>query len=328
MKKVIALVLSVVMAFSMVACGGAEPTVETHNLQIGRVQGAAHGTKCFASVTAVVEGDKIVAAYIDEYQYMGAADVTGVPNSENLAANLAEGKVLASKRAVNEYYSEMMAAAGSTVTIAANYDAIQAHVAGKTIAEVEALATGDAQAAIDAVAGATLADTAGYLAVVAEAAKAAQANAVITYEGSLENLVMKHTLGAAHGTKCFAEVTVLTDGEKIAAAFIDEYQFMGAADVAGVPNSENLAANLAEGKVLASKRAVNEYYSEMMAAAGSTVTIAANYDAVQAHVAGKTIAELETLVAGDAQAVVDAVAGCTLADTAGYINVIIATAKA
>ena len=65
-----------------------------------------------------------------------------------------------------------------------------------------------------------------------------------------------------------------------------------------------------------------------MAAAGSTVAIDKNYDAIQAHVAGKTIAELETLVAGDAQAVVDAVAGATLVDAAGYIQAVIDVAKA
>ena len=63
-----------------------------------------------------------------------------------------------------------------------------------------------------------------------------------------------------------------------------------------------------------------------MAAAGSTVTIAANYDAIQAHVAGKAIADLEAEIAGELAA--DAVAGCTLVDAAGYIRVILEAAKA
>ena len=95
-----------------------------------------------------------------------------------------------------------------------------------------------------------------------------------------------------------------------------------------VPNAENYTASLAEGVKLISKRADTAVYSEKMAAAGSTVAIDANYDAIQAHVAGKTIAELETLVAGDATAVVDAVAGATLVDAAGYIQAVINVAKA
>ncbi|MBR5521576.1 MAG: FMN-binding protein [Oscillospiraceae bacterium] len=326
MKKIIALALSVVMAVSMVACGGAK--TETHELKMSRVLGAAHGTKCFTTVTAVVEGDKVVAAYIDEYQFMSGDELKSVPNAENYVASLAEGVKLVSKRADTAVYSAKMAAAGSTVAIDANYDAIQAHVAGKTIAELETLVAGEATAVVDAVAGATLVDAAGYIGAVIDAAKAAQTATAVTYEGSLDALVLKTTLGAAHGTKCFAETSVLTDGEKVVLAYIDEYQFMSGDALVGVPNSENFTASLAEGVKLVSKRMDTAVYSEKMAAAGSTVAIDANYDAVQAHVAGKTIAELETLVAGEATAVVDAVAGATLVDTAGYIGVIIETAKA
>ena len=52
MKKFIAMVLTVVMALSLVACGGEK--VESHELKMGRVLGAAHGTKCFATAVAVV----------------------------------------------------------------------------------------------------------------------------------------------------------------------------------------------------------------------------------------------------------------------------------
>ncbi len=326
MKKLLALALSAVMAISMVACGG--ETVETHNLQIGRVQGAAHGTKCFASITAVVEGDKVVAAFIDEYQYGAADSMAGVPNATELAANFAEGKVVYSKRVNNAAYSANMANAGSTVELAANYDAIQAHVAGKTIAELETLVAGEAEAVVDAVAGCTLVDTKGYITVIVEAAKAAQANTAVTFEGSLEGAALKTVLGAAHGTKCWAEISAFVVGDKVVCAYIDEYQFGAADSMTGVPNSAELAANLAEGKVLYSKRVNNAAYSANMANAGSTVELAANYDAIQAHVAGKTVAELEALATGDAQAAIDAVAGCTLADTAGYIGVIVEAAKA
>ena len=132
MKKLIALVLSAVMAFSLVACGG--ETVESHELKMGHVLGAAHGTKCFAEVAVLTDGTNVVLAYIDEYQFMSGDELISVPNAENYTASLAEGVKLISKRVDTKVYSEKMAAAGSTVAIDANYDAIQAHVAGKTIA--------------------------------------------------------------------------------------------------------------------------------------------------------------------------------------------------
>ena len=169
MKKIIALALSVVMALSLVACGG--ETVETHELKMGRVLGAAHGTKCFATAYAVVEGDTIVAAKVDEYQFMSGDELISVPNAENYTASLAEGVKLVSKRVDTAVYSNNMATkAGSTVAIDANYDAIQAHVAGKTIAELETEIAGEMAA--DAVAGATLVDCAGYIGVIVNVAKA------------------------------------------------------------------------------------------------------------------------------------------------------------
>ena len=170
MKKIIALALSVVMAVSMVACGGAK--TETHELKMSRVLGAAHGTKCFAETSVLTDGEKVVLAYIDEYQFMSGDALVGVPNSENFTASLTEGVKLVSKRMDTAVYSEKMAAAGSTVAIDANYDAVQAHVAGKTIAELETLVAGEATAVVDAVAGATLVDTAGYIGVIIETAKA------------------------------------------------------------------------------------------------------------------------------------------------------------
>ena len=323
MKKLIALVLSAVMALSLVACGG--ETVETHELKMGHVLGAAHGTKCFASVTAVVEGDNVVAAKIDEYQFMSGDELISVPNAENYTASLAEGVKLVSKRVDTAVYSNNMATkAGSTVAIDKNYDAIEAHVAGKTIAELETEIAGEMAA--DAVAGATLVDNAGYIAVIIEAAKAAQAQEAVTYTGSLDALTLKYGLGAAHGTKCFAEVTVLTDGTNVVLAYIDEYQFMSGDELKSVPNAENYTASLAEGVKLVSKRVDTEVYSAKMAAAGSTVAIDANYDAIQAHVAGKAIADLETEIAGEMAA--DAVAGATLVDCAGYIGVVVSVAKA
>jgi hypothetical protein len=81
--------------------------------------------------------------------------------------------VLASKRTNAEYYSEhMKEEAGSTVALNKNYDAIQTYVTGKTIAELEATLAGTTkEQMVDAVSGATLADTYGYTSAIVAAAK-------------------------------------------------------------------------------------------------------------------------------------------------------------
>ena len=132
---------------------------------------------------------------------------------------------------------------------------------------------------------------------------------------------------AAHGTKSFAVITVAMEDGKIADAHIDEFQMLTAGEAVGVPNSEAMIP--VEGQVLASKRVNAEMYSNNMKKAGSTVAINANYDAIEAYATGKTVAELEAEVAGkDAAAMIDTVAGCTLADTLGYVNGILEAAKA
>jgi hypothetical protein len=99
--------------------------------------------------------------------------------------------------------------------------------------------------------------------------------------------------------------------------------------MSGVPNSdESFGTNVIEGKILVSKRVNNDGYSAGMATkAGSTVMIADNYNFIQDYVTGKTVAELEKLVAMSPEEVVDAISGATLADSQGYIKSIIAAAK-
>ena len=134
---------------------------------------------------------------------------------------------------------------------------------------------------------------------------------------------------AAHGTKCFAVLTVAMQGDVIADAYIDEYQFM-AADSIGVPNSDaDFGQSFPEGKVLASKKVNAETYSANMAAkAGSTVSLTDNYAAIENFVTGKTIAEVEASFEGKTAAeAVDVVSGCTLVDTLGYVNGLVEAAK-
>ena len=170
MKKILSLLLVVCMMLPVFAM--AEAPAE---IKLGQVQWAAHGTKCFAVMTVVLQGDVIVAAHIDEYQV--GAGMVGVPNSENGFGGFADGKVLYSKRVNAEAYSTNMQKAGSTVALDVNYDLIQAFVVGKTVSELEAAIAGfggDATKAVDAVSGATLVDTLGYLQGLLAAAKAAK----------------------------------------------------------------------------------------------------------------------------------------------------------
>ena len=175
MKKLLAILLAAMLLLS------AASAFAEGEIKLGQVDYAAHGTGCFAVITAAVQDDVIVAAKIDEFQFIGDREdlaAIGVPNSDaSFGDNYPEGKVLGSKRVNNELYSLNMQRAGSTVQIAANYDAIEAFATGKTIAELEAFVNGytaETKAeAIDAVAGATTADTWGYLRGILAAAKAA-----------------------------------------------------------------------------------------------------------------------------------------------------------
>jgi len=165
MKKILALILVACMLLPFAAM--ADDTVK-----IGQTQFAAHGTKCFAVLTVAMQGDKIVAAYIDEYQFMADTSI-GVPNSnEAFGESFPEGKVLASKKVNNETYSANMANAGSTIALADNYAALEAFVVGKTIAELEAALEGKtAEEMVDAVSSCTLVDALGYLQGLLAAAK-------------------------------------------------------------------------------------------------------------------------------------------------------------
>ena len=170
MKKTLILVLVLVSIFSM-SVSAAEPIV------IGKADWAAHGTRCFTVAVVALQGDVIVGAYLDEYQMLSRADAIGVPNSDKAFGEAFANpeQVLASKKVNNDLYSNNMANAGSTVTIADNFKAIEDFVLGMTVAELEAFLSGhNAETAVDAVSGATLVDTYGYLTALWAAAKDAQ----------------------------------------------------------------------------------------------------------------------------------------------------------
>ena len=341
-KKIIGLFTALLCAVTVAGCSTkptepekpvddnkvVEPAAKAE-LQIGQVEAAAHGTKCFTTATVVVEGDKILLAYIDDYQYLSAADATGIPNSETLADYWNEGLVLGSKRVNAEMYSANMAKSGSTVAIDVNYNTIQDYVAGKTIAEVEELAGKTSDELIDTISGATLVDMPGYLNAIVEAAKAAQGNPKVTYEGDVAALKIGQVEAAAHGTKCFTLATAVTDGDKVVLAYIDDFQYLDGAEATGVPNSETLKDNLTDPtKVLGSKRVNAEMYSANMAKIGATIAIDENFNMVQDYVAGKTIAELKELGGKSSEEVLDTISSTTLVDAPGYVNAIVMAATA
>lgn len=172
------------------------------SVKLGKVEYAAHGTKCFTIAAVALVDDKIVDAIVDDYQVGAASGNVGVPNSDaDFGKNFAEGQVLYSKRANAATYSKNMAErAGSTIPVDKSLDAIQAYATGKTVAELEKiLAETPADKMVDAVSGATLVDTHGYLSAILAAAKAAapvKADAVasaslVTDEASLIRAMSK-----------------------------------------------------------------------------------------------------------------------------------------
>ena len=146
-------------------------------------------------------------------------------------------------------------------------------------------------------------------------------------------LVLRRSLKAPHGEGSFARVAVVTYGDKIVDASIDEFQYFDAdSDFVGLPNQDEdteFKAGNAEGKILGSKVENSDQYSALMKEkAGSTVSIADNYKAIQNFVKGKTIEELKEVVAGaEDDKAIDGVTGATLVDTKGYLEAIIETAE-
>ena len=151
------------------------PVAALAETKVGQTLCNPNDARAFAVITVVLQDDVIIAAYIDEFQFMAADGNVGVPGSDAaLGQNFVAGQVLASKRVNNESYSAMMTAyAGSTVSIADNYDAIQTFVVGKTVADLEALLT-SGENVVDAISGATLVAAPGYLQGIIDAAKAAK----------------------------------------------------------------------------------------------------------------------------------------------------------
>lgn len=99
---------------------------------------APHGDKAFAIVAVLHDGDTVLAAAMDELQFLNPESFEGVPNSdERFGENFAEDVVLASKMENDEAYSANMSNAGATLSYGENMLAIIEFALGKTANEIE-----------------------------------------------------------------------------------------------------------------------------------------------------------------------------------------------
>lgn len=284
-------------------------------------------SRSFTNVVVATSGDKIVGAFIDEYQYFDEADnYQAVPNTDQkFGEGAKEGRILASKIDNKDPYSEAMKEAGGEATLMDNYNAVTDFVKGKTIAELEDfLNENDDEAIIDALSGATFKATPNLLKYVVEAAK----DDTFVIEGHAENpddIELRYALGAPHGDRSFANVVVAVESDKIVAASIDEFQYIEEGVTKQGEGSE-FAEDFADSKtVLASKLENDELYSDLMAEkANATKSIAENFNAIEKFVVGKTIDEVKETIAGAPEGeAIDAVSEATLVDTANYLQLII-----
>ena len=137
---------------------------------------APHGNQSFAIVAVLHDGDTVLAAAMDELQFVDPESFDGVPNSdETFGENYNEDVVLASKMENDDAYSAMMTdIAGATLTYSENMLSIIDFALGKTADEIEDTVDeleelGEDDEIPDVVSGATFVDTNGYLQAIVDA---------------------------------------------------------------------------------------------------------------------------------------------------------------
>ncbi len=144
---------TLVSAGSFDAAGG--------DMTLSRANIGAHGTKGFTDVVTLAQGGTIVAASIDDFQFMDATTdgLTPVPNSDaSFGENYADGVALCSKSQNSEAYSAAMASkAGATQSWLTSIEAIEAGVVGVPVVSTPGLD-------VDTISGSTLTSTTSYAA--------------------------------------------------------------------------------------------------------------------------------------------------------------------
>lgn len=328
-KGSIVVAVGAMSAGALSACAGQGGSASSASSKTGgtvtlrRGYGVSHGDKCFGqAVVATAEDGTILAVSIDDYQFLDAttAGISPVPNADkDFGQGFAAGKTLISKADNDEAYSAMLKEKGkATQNWLASIQAIEAYCVGKTPDKIQSAGT-------DAVSGATLVDTNGYLKLVAQVATDDSIAVQGTYEGDGSDLKLGRTNAACHGTKAFGDAVSLVQGSTLVATNIDEFQFFDAttAGLTPVPNSDkSFGQGYAEGKVLASKAVNNTVYSELMKEkAQATTPWLDSITAIENALAGKDVSEVK--LSGP-----DAVSGATLVDTAAYAKVAAGAAQA
>ncbi len=324
-------------ATTITTANGTDANAEIPNedtIYMRQLYAAPHGEKSVAVVTVTMRGETILAAEIDEWQYLAVSDEwTGVVNSDKkFGENYNDGQLLISKQENDDAYSDLMAERGdSTVTWGNNIKAITDFAVGKTVEELKEETeelSDEATEISDVVSGATFVDTKGYLEAIIEAAESGALS--VGMETDSDTLTQARLIAAPHGEQSVAIVTVALTGETIAAVFMDELQFLSADSYAGVPNSDlDFGAGAVGGQVLASKLANDDAYSDLMKTnMDATYSWSENINAIQSAAIGKTVTEVDALIAAltaqsDDDSPEDVISGATFVDTAGYLQAIV-----
>ena len=306
-----------------------KPRLGNTQVDLHRGYAAAHGTRSFAQAVVAVVGGTIVAASVDEFQFMSTeSGVTPLPNSGTaFDKGVADGQALISKTDNNALYSAAFMAKGGTQTWRASMSAIEKFAVGQTPADLAKVAQDgvDGKVGVDTVTGATLEDTFKYLQAIAAVA---QDDTVVTtgwFDGDPSTLGLRRASGSARTTHATGNAVVLTQGDKIVAASVDEFEFEAAdGGFTPVPNSDaDFGKSFPEGKVLVSKSVNDEVYSAAMAKGktGSKQSWLTSVSSIEETVQG--------LRAGEAtHQIAETLTGSTLVCGSGYAATIALAAAA
>lgn len=124
----------------------------------------------------------------------------------------------------------------------------------------------------------------------------------------------------AHGEDSICVASVCLENDVIQSAHIDELTYLSHEEYQGLITSQETTTQ----KHIASKTENSEAYSQAMQINGATHSIKENYQAICDYVKGKTVTELESELNGKTEEeMVDAVSGCTLTSTKGYLEAIV-----
>lgn len=337
-KFILGIFLALVMALA-VGCssgqdqtegGQAEPGSENQALYRGYQ--APHGDQAFARIVVAMDGDTVVDVAMDEFQYF--SDDSGaefVPNTDSgLGQGSTDGVNLGSKLVNDDMYSSMMAeGAGATETYSGNINAIIDFAKGKTLEEIQNfLDESEAGEVIDAVAGATFVDTAGYLQAIVDTVEDGLNVSQAQWSDS-SAVELKEVQSVGNSANDFMDIVVAMEADTIVASSIDELYYLE--DGEGVPNSDGaFGENYADQNApLSSKLENDEAYSSMMEEiADASLTYGENIRAIEEFTLNKTADEIES-VAEEATPgqPVDSVSGATFVNTVTYLEGIVEATK-